>query len=899
MTRTWNLLDSDEKAVLCVEEEELEIRSIDMGLERYRKERYASDRSYGWPEQKMMVDALDTLIPAIHKLQVHAAAGKPIKGVRYWGTPMLSLPADKLAFITLSAMVNLANFGEASRMANVSRGIGTQVKIEREFALIKRDAPDVYRFMKKHAKNWTKRTHRTAKAKAANIDTGWTPRITHWLGMVLLEQVITHTTMFELQRFIIHGKTDVRLSLTRDTYDMIETMHSECELLRPFYLPMVVPPKTWGEEEGGYLFQPVRLVKPNLAGDWKAHRSDVEMPLVVKAVNHLQATEWRINRRVLPVLTQLWDVGGGWASLPTSDPLPIPPPEFEWGTASDEDKKVWKLQATRIHDENARLGSKRKSIIHKLWIAHKLHARKAVYFPWQLCWRGRAYPIPSHLHPQSDDVGRSLLEFANCHELGERGVHWLHVHLANCYGHDKDSYSERVNWVRSNLAHIKQSANDPFAHRWWAGAEKPWQTLAACFEVAEASPEYASHLPVQVDATCSGLQHFSALGRDVGMARTVNLLPNDRPQDVYQDIADLVSEVIEVECEERRRTKKTLPEVYPNAKGKGNPPIQLCESKRQEEGDQVQSDEGVDQRTDRERMSDDGDSIRHGERSREETVQSIIGQIRTKWPLHGRQRAGRDMDVQSDEESMDPRRSDEVCPCFTLNGHVTRKTVKRAVMTMCYGLTYAGMMKQYLSDNACEGLSGSVIDNAAYLRDVTWEALDGALTGAASIMEWLRQVAVLASKENKAVTWVTQLGFPVVQEYLTQRETHLYTAMQKLTIRTPGSTRTISSARQIRGLPPNFVHSQDASHMMATVLNCAERGISDFSMIHDSFGVHAAMVDDLQAALREEFVRQYSGNLLADMHQHWEQELDISLPPPPPQGELELEEIIKSEYLFG
>ena len=69
MTRTLNLLDSDEKAALCVEEEELEIRSIDMGLERYRKERYASDRSYGWPEQKMMVDALDTIIPAIPKLQ--------------------------------------------------------------------------------------------------------------------------------------------------------------------------------------------------------------------------------------------------------------------------------------------------------------------------------------------------------------------------------------------------------------------------------------------------------------------------------------------------------------------------------------------------------------------------------------------------------------------------------------------------------------------------------------------------------------------------------------------------------------------------------------------------------------------------------------------------------------
>jgi len=802
----WSGLDPVEKATLSVEEEELEMRAIDMGLARYRKERLSSDRSYGWPEQKMMVEALDTLIPAIHKLQVRAASGKPIKGVRYWGTPLLSLPADKMAFITLSAMVNLANFGEASRMAGVSRSIGTQIKVEREFALIKSDAPDVYRFMKKYAKNWTKRTHRTAKAKAANIDTGWTPRITHWLGMVLLEQAITHTSMFTLQRFVIHGKTDVRLSLTQDTYDAIETMHSECELLRPFYLPMVVPPKTWEDGDGGYLFQPVHLVKPNLAGDWKAHRSNVDMPLVVQAVNNLQATEWRINRRVLPVLTQLWDVGGGWASLPTSDPLPIPPPEFEWDTASDEDKKVWKLHATRIHDENARLGSKRKSIIHKLWIANKLQAKKAIYFPWQLCWRGRAYPIPSHLHPQSDDVGRSLLEFANCHELGDRGVHWLHVHLANCYGHDKDSYSERVRWVRSNSAHIERSANNPFDYRWWSTAKKPWQTLAACFELAEASATYDSHLPVQVDGSCNGLQHFSAMGRDAVGGRMVNLLPSDAPESVYELIAAEINKLVE------RDSKKEGWWRAPTDKLKG----------------------------------------------------VAYKEVASRWL-----------------------------------GSVSASIVKRPTMTIVYGLTYAGMMKQYLADNACEGLSGSVIDNAAYLRDVTWEALDGALTGATSIMDWLRHVAILASKENKAVTWDTALGFPVVQEYLTQRETHLYTAMQKLTIRTSGSTRTISSARQIRGLPPNFVHSQDANHMMATVLNCTERGIHDFSMIHDSFGVHAALVDDLQAATREEFVKQYSGNLLADMHQHWQQELGISLPPPPPQGELELEEILQSEYMFG
>ena len=52
--------------------------------------------------------------------------------------------------------------------------------------------------------------------------TGWTPRITHWLGMVLLELALEHTGMFELLRFVIQGKTEVRLHLTSDTYEIIE-----------------------------------------------------------------------------------------------------------------------------------------------------------------------------------------------------------------------------------------------------------------------------------------------------------------------------------------------------------------------------------------------------------------------------------------------------------------------------------------------------------------------------------------------------------------------------------------------------------------------------------------------------------------------------------------------------
>jgi DNA-directed RNA polymerase len=41
-------------------------------------------------------------------------------------------------------------------------------------------------------------------------------------------------------------------------------------------------------------------------------------------------------------------------------------------------------------------------------------------------------------------------------------------------------------FARSNLATILDVALDPLANRWWCDAEKPWQALAACCEIAGA-----------------------------------------------------------------------------------------------------------------------------------------------------------------------------------------------------------------------------------------------------------------------------------------------------------------------------------------------------------------------------------------------------------------------------
>lgn len=83
------------------------------------------------------------------------------------------------------------------------------------------------------------------------------------------------------------------------------------------------------------------------------------------------------------------------------------------------------------------------------------------YFPHNMDFRGRAYPIPPHLNHIGDDLSRGLLLFAEAKPLGERGLRWLKIHLANLCGFDKGSFDERVQFVQNHLADIYDSAERP------------------------------------------------------------------------------------------------------------------------------------------------------------------------------------------------------------------------------------------------------------------------------------------------------------------------------------------------------------------------------------------------------------------------------------------------------
>jgi DNA-directed RNA polymerase len=77
-----------------------------------------------------------------------------------------------------------------------------------------------------------------------------------------------------------------------------------------------------------------------------------------------------------------------------------------------------------------------------------------------------------------------------------------------------------------------------------------------------------------------------------------------------------------------------------------------------------------------------------------------------------------------------------------------------------------------------------------------------------------------------------------------------------------------------------------------------DSGITQFSMIHDSYGCPAPDVILMRAFTNEEFHKMHSTNLLADMREELMQNIGIELPNTPEVGVFNIDNVLDAEYFF-
>lgn len=500
----------------------LEINGVFEGIKRLRKAREqvsVADRGAG---EFLIRRYLDPLAQAIEREQGRVERGARAK----YGAALVTLDADKLAFVTLKTILrcvaDVTDEQPAVTQAKLIREIGKACENEYAFDRMEKRERDWLQSWLKRVKNrWNAIKQVEKKAKELREE-GWP---TFYLGGMLVEFALRHTGLIEKRS---HAKASTTIHIRkRARKDLKDLLREEESLAWPALRPMVTPPKQWtGTVGGGYSAMEFDLVKHGGRAQVVEALSAADLAVPCVALNALQETPWVINEPVFKLMSE-----SGLEDLLTRGELSTPVSSAPDG--DDDEEEVYVLDDDF---ENARIVKGDEGLA----VARKFLSESEIYFPYQLDWRGRAYALPATLHPQSDDRSRALLLFARGKPLGERGATWLAVHLANTFGKDKISFRDRVEWVERHREEIKAAVDHPRESRFLMEAEKPWRFLAAAREWVDylkQGPGFVSRIPVAMDGTCNGLQHLSALGRDPEGGCWTNLLPGQKPEDIYEEVA--------------------------------------------------------------------------------------------------------------------------------------------------------------------------------------------------------------------------------------------------------------------------------------------------------------------------------------------------------------------------
>ena len=361
-------------------------------------------------------------------------------------------------------------------------------------------------------------------------------------GMQLITLMVDSVGLIEIGTDQHKHKTFKVIRQTAFTKKWIQDRNSFNELLNPEYLPMVLAPKSVvdGQVQGhGYWtseMPELDLVKQR-GKKFTNELENHDMPEVTSAVNLMQSTAYRINTFILEVMQNAWDKSLSIGGMPPIENLDIPQKPHDIDT-NKEALFEYKKACVIVHTENNRMSSKRMLYAKIINLAEQFKKYVTMYFPIQLDFRGRAYCVPAFLNYQSINGAKALLNFSQGKAITKenRGVFWLSVHGANMWGNDKVSFEDREKWTYDNADWIKACAEDPIGNRQWEDADNAFQFLAFCDEWNRYTKEgdgFISHIPVNVDGSCNGLQIYSLLLKDKVAGSLVNCVPNDVPQDIY------------------------------------------------------------------------------------------------------------------------------------------------------------------------------------------------------------------------------------------------------------------------------------------------------------------------------------------------------------------------------
>ena len=735
------------------------------------------------------------------------------------------LPPEVSAFIALQTIllfVPRSETGKGVSLTSLAMTVGDRVQDEVRARRFEQDNPEWFKAITRDFdRKGLTRTKREEYFRRVTQQTEegwriWTPSETLKVGLKLIELFKSSTGAVVIRR---GGKSEGfshRVEPSPEYLDVLQRLLdnvTEKALGRPL---MVHPPALWAPENvrrgvhNSHHIRPYALVKRATKRHLEELSSSMEDSPAVTAVNAVQGTPWKVNTKMLEVIEWAYESNLQVGGLPAPDHRVPDEPEFDWDAIDRSSSEFLDYMRYRadIHRNNRATIGRRAQCLMTLAHARQYANFEELYYPHNMDTRGRVYANFPTLSPQGTDYSKALLQFARGKPLGRRGVYWLGVHGANCWGFDKEHPDKRARWSAERMDQIAECAADPYNSRWWTDADEPFQFLAFCFEYAGCTPRTVSHLPVAQDATCSGLQHFAAMLRDPETGFHVNLTDTQERQDVYLRAAEV---------------------AQGNLKYSGDPYAHTW--------------------------------LRLG----------LMDRAMAKGPVMIKPYGGTRDGVRGKIENELRSRIADGLPPPACPGEL-------------WGFTQAG-------------------------ADALWGALPVVVRAASEAMQWLTEMAALCSQygtETDSICWTSPSGFPVEVRRMSKKKVQIETTFEgsRWRPRLEEDGPKMDRARLRAVLPPSFVSALDAAHMHLTTTAAVVEGLQDFAMIHDSFGVHAADVDQFSRIIREQFVKMYEENdVLAQfedsVRRQINPEFQDDFPERPPLGDLDLRGVLRNPYFFS
>ena len=237
---------------------------------------------------------------------------------------------------------------------------------------------------------------------------------------------------------------------------------------------------------------------------------------------------------------------------------------------------------------------------------------------------------------------------------------------------------------------------------------------------------------------------------------------------------------------------------------------------------------------------------------------------------------------------------------------IRKGIAKRAAMTRAYSCGAKRMSVSMYADCYKEGYTekyGITMIDCIALSTSIIKAIDRVCPGPLATMAYLQEAAVHQVNYRKEIDdrnvhlqWWTPSGFLVIYQRNRQEAIKHRGRIAGKQIKHVGrvDTHIADIGAYISGISPNFIHSQDAAHLMLV----ASKWEGSFGAVHDSFSTHACDIERLSNVVRNYFVRLYD-------YKNFYNEIKEALLTEPegfetevPLGSLDVNDVYNSKYFF-